>query len=341
MTADNYILTLWRVALLNPPSKDSKPKQYPIILQHGLLDSAFSWILNGKNQSLAYILASLGYDVWLTNNRGNKFSFEHKDLTVSDEEYWNFSFDEMAQFDLPTNIEYVKKQTSASKVVFIGHSQGTTQLFAHLTENPKFKENIKVFFGLGPVVKVDHQESSLIKAMESMKIVDILNFLGVGSMMYLSSDTFPTLGIICDKLSDLCVDTVRLLCGNTKVVHFNHSRMSVMASHEPGGTSIKNMMHWLSFCHFFYKKIFLIILLIFLDNRFQMMKSGEFRKYDYGKERNNAKYDSDQAPLYDVKNLMNFDVEKHLYIGGKDYLADSVDYPLCGALTLMNSFIRI
>jgi len=61
--------------------------------------------------------------------------------------------------------------------------------------------------------------------------------------------------------------------------------------------------------------------------RFQMMRTGVFQKYDYGKETNKIKYGSEEAPLYNVSKLLEFDVEKHLYIGTKDYLANLVDYP--------------
>ena len=57
------------------------------------------------------------------------------------------------------------------------------------------------------------------------------------------------------------------------------------------------------------------------------MRSGEFRKFDYGSEKNQAKYGNSEAPMYNVSNLMKFDVEKHLYIGTKDYLANLQDYP--------------
>lgn len=219
-------------------------KNFPIMLQHGLLDSSFSWILNEKNQSLAYILASLGYDVWLTNNRGTKYSHEHKDFTADDDRYWEFSFDEMAEYDLPANVGYIKNVTGAEKIVYIGHSQGTVQLFAHLTEHPEFKENLKAFFGLGPLIRVNHQKSFVIKLLMESRVADLLSFLGVDSALYLSSDVFPALGLVCEKISGICADVVSLLCGETDVVHFNKSRMSVMASHEPGGTSIQNILHW-------------------------------------------------------------------------------------------------
>ena len=43
-----------------------------------------------------------------------------------DPEYWDFSFEEMGRYDIPTEIEYVLDQTKAKKLSYIGHSQGTT-----------------------------------------------------------------------------------------------------------------------------------------------------------------------------------------------------------------------
>ena len=186
----------------------------------------------------------------LLNNRGTKYSNEHKDFTAYDSQYWEFSYDEMGEYDLPANIDYVKNITGSKQVIFIGHSQGATQLFAHLTEDPKFKENIRIFFGLGPSIYNINQGSILARMLQETEIVDLLDFLGLKSALYMSSDVFPSLGIICEKLSGICADVVRLICGNSDIVHYNQSRMSVMASHEPGGTSIQNILHWYIFIIF-------------------------------------------------------------------------------------------
>jgi pimeloyl-ACP methyl ester carboxylesterase len=83
-------------------SADGGPKRPVVILQHGLMDSCAGWILNGQ-QSLAYILADLNYDVWMNNSRGNRYSRHHIFLDADDdkhaERFWDYSFEEMAKYD--------------------------------------------------------------------------------------------------------------------------------------------------------------------------------------------------------------------------------------------------
>ena len=106
-----------------------QPGCQPVILQHGLIDSSYTWLLLDKNHSLVFLLVNNGFDVWLTNTRGNAVSFEHEnpkeyDSSKIDSKYWNFSFHEMAIYDLPANVNYIKQKTGFDKVDYICHSQG-------------------------------------------------------------------------------------------------------------------------------------------------------------------------------------------------------------------------
>lgn len=92
-TNDHYINTVFRIS--GPRhTKPQQNQQRPVVIyQHGFLDSCATVMMDGPEHSMAFVLANAGYDVWLNNNRGNRFSKQHRyfDATVH-EEYWDFSF---------------------------------------------------------------------------------------------------------------------------------------------------------------------------------------------------------------------------------------------------------
>jgi len=112
-------------------------KKQPVYMQHGLADDGGTWFFNSDGTfDLAFELVDAGYDVWSTNNRGTVFSNMHTKLTTDDPEFWDFTFDEMAKFDVPANLNYILSQTGADQVIYIGHSQGTSQWLEKKTRNP-------------------------------------------------------------------------------------------------------------------------------------------------------------------------------------------------------------
>ena len=72
--------------------------------------------------------------MWLGNVRGNRHGFKHRTMKPSDYDFFKFSFQESAKYDLPSQIKYVLKKTKASKLIYFGHSMGTTQMFAALSD---------------------------------------------------------------------------------------------------------------------------------------------------------------------------------------------------------------
>lgn len=127
-TQDGYILKVFRIpgktATADAPLEGTNKKV--VFMQHGILDSADCWIAHYASVAPAFVLARAGYDVWLGNSRGNKYSHDHTNAKISKKAYWDFSFEKMGEKDLPAAIDYVLKNTGQAKLAYVGHSQGTS-----------------------------------------------------------------------------------------------------------------------------------------------------------------------------------------------------------------------
>jgi pimeloyl-ACP methyl ester carboxylesterase len=128
----------------------SHDKKYPVLMIHGLLQSAGAYCTN-DDDSLAFFLAKSGYDVWLGNNRCG-FNPRHTMLNYSDPRMWAWNIRQMGVMDLPALISRVLSETGFSKLGLIAHSQGTTQTLVALAkeQRPEIGAKISVFCALAP-----------------------------------------------------------------------------------------------------------------------------------------------------------------------------------------------
>ncbi|KAL6711873.1 hypothetical protein ACN47E_002916 [Coniothyrium glycines] len=127
-----------------------KEKKYPVLMIHGLLQSAGAYCTN-DDDSLAFFLAKSGYDVWLGNNRCG-FNPRHVMLEYGDPRMWAWNIRQMGVLDLPALISRVLSETGFEKLGLIAHSQGTTQSLVALAkeQRPEIGEKISVFCALAP-----------------------------------------------------------------------------------------------------------------------------------------------------------------------------------------------
>ena len=87
VTEDGYHLQLFNIRSV----ASFNPNLEPVLLQHALGCSALAWMIC-ENMSPAFVLARLGCDVYLANNRGSAYGIGHDILNVDTHEYWDFSF---------------------------------------------------------------------------------------------------------------------------------------------------------------------------------------------------------------------------------------------------------
>ena len=95
--------------------------------------------------------------MWLGNNRGTMYSQKHKTLNVNQPEFWHYSFADMGQYDDIANIKTIKSKTGKDKIIYMGYSQGTTQMFYALAkyEESYLASSLEKFVALAPCTFFD------------------------------------------------------------------------------------------------------------------------------------------------------------------------------------------
>ncbi|XP_004440045.1 PREDICTED: gastric triacylglycerol lipase isoform X1 [Ceratotherium simum simum] len=302
VTEDGYILEINRIPY-GKKNSENKGQRPVVFLQHGLLASATNWISNLPNNSLGFLLADAGYDVWLGNSRGNTWARRNIYYSPDSVEFWAFSFDEMAKYDLPSTIDFILKKTGQEKLHYVGHSQGTTIGFIAFSTNPKLAERITAFYALAPVATVKYTKSLMNKL---ALIPPFLFKIIFGNKMFFPHNFFDEFLAteVCTRetLKLVCSDALFIICGFDNK-NLNMSRLDVYVSHNPAGTSVQNMLHWT-----------------------QAIESGKFQGFDWGSPiQNMMHYNQPTPPSY---NLTDMTVPIAVWSGGNDWLADPQDVDL-------------
>jgi len=221
-------------------------------------------------------------------------------MSSSDPAFWKFSWDQMAEYDFPSQINYTLAYTNHTKLVYVGHSEGTTQAFAGLSLNPAIADQLYGFIGFGPIISVSNMTNIWLKDLAELGAVWLWNLFGINQFLPTPVLLHQQFIWACAECEICCNEVIELICGRHHGA-FNNSRMSVMSGHEPGGTSVQNIHHWT-----------------------QMIKNPTFQKMDFGPTGNLEHYVQVQPPQYNIS-LIPSTLPIALYSGSHDELADPTD----------------
>lgn len=305
ITKDGFKLQIFR---LQKRGTRIKKGLHPVLLQHGMDNSALSWVMNGK-VSLALMLADQGFDVWLGNNRGSRFAREHLDYDQNSEEFWEFSFQQMAEFDLPVIVKKLRDVTGINRFTFIGYSQGASQMLAALSD-PEIKNSVTPyvdsFHAIAPAVFLSNT------AVSALKLAKWFNWI-IHPGRSLIGLRHLELGECEYNPEDIAMHSQSCMGSPSSCNHFwftdphretvNYEVYGNFASSHPGGMSMHSVQHFAQFIT-------------------QPNEARSFQKYDYGTKRNLKLYGQSTPPVYPLEDIRT---RIRIYLGGADLLTHIED----------------
>lgn len=271
-----------------------------VFVMHGVLFSSAGFVLNDPDQALAFILADAGYDVWLGNARGTSYGRRHVSLSPSQPEFWDFSFNELARYDVPAMLRYVRKTTGAAQVDYVGHSLGASIFFAVVNYHPYINSWVRVAAAMAPAAHIRgrHVPMSLLSPFGSV-IDEQLTRLGKLELFPSTYKSMAASSALCGErtfTSILCIIFYFSIAGGINSVYLDKEYLPVIFSHWPDGIGLHLFVHLL-----------------------QVHRSGEFQAFDFGEARNLAVYGTPHPPEFTLSAVT---VPVGVFWSENDWVAD-------------------
>lgn len=117
-TDDGWEVAVYRVPAA-PGTEDQPHHGTPLLMAHGTGVNRMNFLLVGSD--LAAYLASRGFDVWLTEYRGDRTS---RAPTPRDRRRGDWDLDDVVAHDVPAVIDHVRSVSGRDQLYWIGHSLG-------------------------------------------------------------------------------------------------------------------------------------------------------------------------------------------------------------------------
>lgn len=282
------------------------PEPYPRTESSGPMTS---W-----NRSIAFMLANNGYDVWLIGTRGsdsqNQDHVEYKGPKSIDfsgqtkiellpqafleaQKYWDFSMDEVIEFEIPRQIDKVLELTGARNVSILVISLSSMTVPPMVAKYPEVADKVHNLVVLGPIINNKGANLFIKIAHDIVTILpDQFGSLLISEVAF--TKFFRAFILLLSKSRYLRYSLLKaatgLLVGASPKYH---------TLLEPGV-----MGH-----------LFMPLSFKYLKHYCQQVKHAKFQKYDHGFLKNELHYGTPWPPAYSISNI---NVKNWLVISGSN-----------------------
>ena len=219
----------------------------------------------------------------------------------------------MGERDLPAFIDFILETTGFKQLSYVGHSEGTTQMFLGASLQPEyFKEKINLFVALAPVANTAHTTSTFFKAASAH--VSLIKFVLI-RVLNIRCWIPSSLASYDKALVAACGEKYASQCAQAASFMFSRlgihdqldeaSRLPLIIAGAPAGSGYRTFLYYA-----------------------QMTNDQRYSLYDYGRVKNNQIYGQKYAPLVPIENL---DIPVALFSGSQDTVGDPEDVAFISA----------
>eukprot|EP01006_Ploeotia_vitrea_P020150 TRINITY_DN52398_c0_g1_i1.p2 TRINITY_DN52398_c0_g1~~TRINITY_DN52398_c0_g1_i1.p2 ORF type:complete len:567 (-),score=287.74 TRINITY_DN52398_c0_g1_i1:25-1725(-) len=273
--------------LLHRQQSTRRPAVY---IMHGFLQSSECFVSTDNN--LPFMLADAGFDVWLGNCRGNKYSCKHERLSPDSYEYWDFCIDDVALFDIPAALQYVLDTTKNETLGYVGFSQGTCVAFAAFSANHELSKRVNMFVAMAPAIQLKGFSNTLVDALTRCS-PDVV-YLILGKKRLLPMTLFWKDRMSASMFNHTIDKSVEFLFGWDSA-NIHEEDKTYHYSHIYSYSSVKSVVHW-----------------------FQLMNAHRFQRYDDHRwHTDNTGYLLPAYPVHQIRCPIA------IFHGGRDFLQDT------------------
>ena len=264
-TTDGYILMVHRIWKEKTPGQNqtgsvetlslpadleaeanSKIPKPVVFLLHGLDCESTVFMTSTPKYSFAFLLADAGIDVWLGNARGNRYSMTHRSLNSDDPKFWSFSWQEIAEYDVPAMVDLALEETNQEQLSYIAHSQGTLVGLTKMSFDSNFQSKIKKAYLMAPFVTLQNIQSEIRRVLELLHLeYFFMNENDQEAYPFVHHSMIRLSGLVCrEPFVPICQFIYHQFSGYTSQAYVDKDRLRFHFSHTMSGTSLKNIRHF-------------------------------------------------------------------------------------------------